>query len=190
MNPPSKWAESSARSIGATLCLWDSRVQHGADIDRRERIVAGIARYLDEAENRGHRRAVEETAIASIHKAVAAERERGAKARAILDDVMRCLRWSTERDDIRDPLYERLVEQVCNGVGYGALMDSAQRCWRRSAQRRGDPIGGEHIAGPARSTVDGWLRAYDSLPDALPPDGNGAEGRVLHIERGDHREGE
>lgn len=85
-------------------------------------------------------------------------------AMKLLADVMESLRWSTERDDVRDPVYERKVEEVCGGAGYGALMDSAQRCWRRHAARRGDPVGGEHIAGPCRGTVDRWLREFAALP--------------------------
>lgn len=102
-------------------------------------------------------------------------------ARRLLDDVMTVLRWSTERDNIRDPLYEHIVETNCAGVGYGALMDSAQRCWRRSAERRGDPVGGEHIAGPCRGTVDAWLRAYESMPGAAAPRGHGARGVVVVV---------
>jgi hypothetical protein len=41
-------------------------------IDRS--VIDGVAEALDAAELRGHRRAVNETAILSIHKAVAAER--------------------------------------------------------------------------------------------------------------------
>lgn len=130
----------------------------------------------------------EYAALAGDHGAVGrlegydAVRARLTAVSALLDDVMGVLRWSTERDHIRDPYYESLVEGLCRGTGYGALMDSAQRCWRRSADRRGDPPGGEHVAGPCRGTVDAWLRTYEALPGAKPPRGNGAHGVFVQID--------
>lgn len=82
---------------------------------------------------------------------------------ALLTDVMQSLRWTTEEDDIHDPHYEAKVESVCGGDAYGALMAAAQRCWRRMLARRGEFVGGEHVAGPARATVDRWLRTWDAL---------------------------
>ena len=114
--------------------------------------------------------------------ALVAEVRRLRADRDLLDDVMTVLRWSTQRDGIRDTTYEPLVESVCQGVGYGALMDAAQRCWRRSAERRGDPPGGEHVAGPCRGTVDAWLRAYDATPGRPAGKGHGAEGVVVAID--------
>ena len=61
---PSPWAIDKAKRIGAAMMLaWP------------ESGLRPIARALDAALAEGHRRAVEETAIASVHKAVAAERE-------------------------------------------------------------------------------------------------------------------
>ena len=142
-----------------------------------------VAVIVAKAREEGRRAGVAEKVVAL--RATLAERD---EARALLDDVLGVLRWSTERDDIRDPVYEPLVESICNGVGYGALMDSTQRCWRRSAETRGDPPGGEHTAGPCRGTVDGWLRKYDAMPGAKPPKGNGAQGVVVIIDTGSDHE--
>lgn len=104
------------------------------------------------------------------HKAVVAERDRLrqelADLRALTADVMRSLRWTTQRDEISDPIYEAKVESVCDGAGYGALMDSAQRCWRKALKRRGEYVGGELVAGPCRGTVDAWLRKWEVIENA------------------------
>lgn len=71
---PTEWAVGQARAQGPSLRLWEAEARYGADIDHRERMVAKLARILDAAREEGHRRAVEETAIHSIHKAVAAAR--------------------------------------------------------------------------------------------------------------------
>jgi hypothetical protein len=82
--------------------------------------------------------------------------------RQLLDEILAALKASTERDNIHDPIYEPLVDRVCAGNGYGALMDSAQRCWRRDLKEMG-LAGGEHIAGPARATVDRWLKLHGEM---------------------------
>lgn len=66
MAEPSAWAKVEAEQIVSR-----EAVIRGAPCLT---LAADIARVLDEAELRGHKRACEETAIHSIHKAVAAER--------------------------------------------------------------------------------------------------------------------
>ncbi len=71
MSKPSEWAMKQARSIYRELCD-DTNDQRPDDME--DMMIADVARILDAAELRGHTRAVNETAIHSVHKAVAAER--------------------------------------------------------------------------------------------------------------------
>ena len=166
---PSEWAVKAALEL---LIRWPwarSHLVRPCDTER------AIALALDAAREAG------------IAEGRRLERANGEAVWSLLDDVMNVLRWSTERDNIVDSVYEPLVERTCNGVGYGALMDSAQRCWRRYLVQRGEPAGGEHVSGPCRATVDAWLRAYEALPGEKPAKrGHGARGVVMQIERGDH----
>jgi len=75
------------------------------DLDQRR---YRYARALDAAELRGHTRAVEETAIASVHKAVAAERAA----------VVAWLRESAMSDDF-DGYEMRLLQERANLIERG-----------------------------------------------------------------------
>lgn len=105
------------------------------------------------------------TVQALAYTVVEVAKERDAM-HALLTDVMQSLRWTTEGDAIRDPRYEAKVEAVCDGEAYGALMAAAQRCWRRTLARRGEFVGGEHVAGPARATVDRWLQTWNAIEES------------------------
>jgi hypothetical protein len=63
---PSEWALELAQAVERSICTPGPRPDSA--------VVRAHAEALDAAELRGHTRAVESTAIASIHKAVAAER--------------------------------------------------------------------------------------------------------------------
>jgi hypothetical protein len=58
-----------------------------------------------------------------------------------------------ERPAFPDPLYHEEVKALGRRIGFGALMSTASAGWREVAQERGDPIGGEFVAGPCHGTV-------------------------------------
>lgn len=57
------------------------------------------------------------------------------------------------------------VDALGAAIGYGALMSSAERAWRDKLTSTNMPAGGEHVAGPCRSTVESCLA---NIRAALP----------------------
>ena len=63
-----------------------------------------------------------------------------------------------ERPAKKDPVHGPLVEHLGNQIGFGALMSSAEASWREMLKQRGDPVGGEHVAGPCRAVLEKRLK--------------------------------
>ena len=71
-----------------------------------------------------------------------------------------------ERPAFVDPRYGAEVAALGKRIGFGALMASASASWRQALADRGDPCGGEFVAGPCHATVVASLRRARS---ALAP---------------------
>lgn len=63
-----------------------------------------------------------------------------------------------ERPAQHDPAFAAQVQAIGGGVSYGAIMATAEALWRQLLERDGYPSGGEHVHGPARTTVENALR--------------------------------
>lgn len=80
-----------------------------------------------------------------------------------------------ERPSQEDPAYGDEVRALGDRIGFGALMASASASWRR---RLPEGLGGEHVSGPCRGTVDlilakvrARLQAATAQPQAEPAEG-------------------
>lgn len=72
---------------------------------------------------------------------------------ALLRDSLRSRRFSVPEDPEVMALGRR--------IGFGALLDSAQKCWREVLEEQG-LSGGEFTVGHCRATVEKALKAYDA----------------------------
>lgn len=63
-----------------------------------------------------------------------------------------------ERPAQHDPAFAAQVQAIGGGASYGAIMSTAEALWRQLLERDGHPSGGEHVHGPARTTVENALR--------------------------------
>lgn len=92
----------------------------------------------------------------------AAEKERDEAREALkeVEEVFAPLECIPPEDKTHLPAVEALGERI----GYGALMACAQLAWRRSAFAKGDPVGGEFVAGPCYATV---LATLETIRAAL-----------------------
>ncbi len=52
-----------------------------------------------------------------------------------------------------DRSYGPEVDELGRRIGFGALMSSAQASWRKYLHDKGNPLGGEFVAGPTFGTV-------------------------------------
>lgn len=82
------------------------------------------------------------------------------KALAECEDTLRLV----EHPRRVDPDYGAEVEALGRRIGFGALMSSAQASWRAVLLEKGNPVGGEFVAGPCYATV---LRALQMVRAAL-----------------------
>ena len=79
--------------------------------------------------------------------------------RAMLAEWVETMQYSAQVPG-PDVAYERMLVDAMahSGVrGFGAVMNSASRLWRKSLDVTGGPVGGEFVVGPCRSTVERML---------------------------------
>lgn len=71
-----------------------------------------------------------------------------------------------ERPRQEDPAYGAEVRALGARIGFGALMSSASASWRKALP---EGLGGEHVPGPCRGTVD-WIlkRVRDAIAAEQP----------------------
>lgn len=82
----------------------------------------------------------------NVHHAPTEHRDLFHLLRMILDS-------SADRETLSAP-EDELVEALCERIGYGAVMDSAARQWRRK-----DPVGA-FLVGPCIGSVEAAVRSY------------------------------
>lgn len=129
--------------------------------------VRALRAERDEARREAIRMVREQRAIADHHercrmdataRADRAEAERDALAAQLgaCRDLIKFIVQTNEQAP-RDPRYETYVENVCGGVGYGALMSAARHMWADMLRREGIE-GGAHCIAPALPVLKAALR--------------------------------
>ncbi|MER9833408.1 hypothetical protein NKJ28_00325 [Mesorhizobium sp. M0145] len=106
---------------------------------------------------------------APIKESIGAVKGAVVKALEDAEDTLRLV----ERPALRDPQHGDEVEALGLRIGFGALMSSASASWREHLATKGNPVGGEFVAGPCHGTVVSTLAKLRSALAAPTPELNG-----------------